>query len=168
MSTQRREVRSQRFISTKLTGIGIPTSLDVRSTDWSQSFRRVADGLTALATNSLRAGSRCEWRFCHGYIGSWYAGSSSYRSSGMTGSSPASSESVSGFGAGFLPEQLPSISPLLVRVSPLHSALPQVPMSMCSGTERQHGQGNLYLQHTARNTACDSGRRSARRDLLRA
>src|SRR5271168_3216911 len=155
MSTQRREVRSQRVLGTKATGIGIPTSDDVRDLDRLQGFRRVAYGLTAqYATNSLSASSRCEWRFRHGYTESRCAGSSSYRSSSMTGSSPASPESVSGFGAGILPEQLPLDSPFLVRVSPLHSALPQVLMSVCSGTERQHGQGNLYLQHTARNTAC--------------
>jgi hypothetical protein len=78
--------------------------------------------------------------------------------------------------AGFLPEQLALNSPLLSGASErtygsaptMRSVLPQVLMGDGPRTERQHGQGNLYLQHAARNTACDIGRRPARRDLLRA
>ncbi len=162
MSTQRRVDRVQRFLSTKLTGTGIPLSINDGGTDQENQFRRVATGLTAFATNSLSSSSCCKWRFRHGYYESGCAGFSFSGLSGVPDSSPvqmgSSIGSYSGYKAGFLPEQLPSYSPLLVRVSPLHSALPQVSTSSGSGTERQHGQGNMYLQHAARNAACDIGR----------
>jgi len=162
MSTQRRVARVQRFLSTELTRTEIPSSSDVGGTGQENRFRRVGIGLTALATNSLSSSSRCKWSIDHGYSELCGAGSSYIRMSCSTDSSPVQDGTVSGSDSGsmtgFLPEQLPLNSPFLVRVSPLHSALPQVPMSVGSGTERQHGQGNLYLQHAARNAACDIGR----------
>ena len=171
MSTQRRVARWQRFISTEQTGIAVSTSYDAGMASSMKQFRRVAVGLTAssfhfgfqfgtyeLATNSLSSGNGCTWRFC--------------------------------LRAGLSAEQLPLISPLLsggfqprqercgltrapkvfagTKAEHEQSALPWVLTGVCPRTERQHGQGNLYLQHAARNAACDSGRRSARRDLLRA
>ena len=178
MSTQRRVVRWQRLLSTEFAGTQISSSPDAEVAGSEQSFRRVANGLTAspshfwngrseLATNSLNSGSRCEW----------ISRANQYRFSplsrnGANGSSPAGLERP----AGVLPKQLPFTSPLLSGAYELErrsahimqSALPQLPTGLCPGTERQHGQGNLYLQHAARNAACDSGRRSARGDLLRA
>ena len=191
MSTQRRVVPKQRFAytektGTEQTGTAIPSSPDAGVTVSLQKFRRVAFGLTApsstfhfegrmigLATNSLGFSSCCEWRLRHGFNGSICAASSYMRRSSTSGSSPA----FIGSYAGILPEQLPLISPLLsgaleqeypFSAHTMQSALPQVPMGVCPGTERQHGQGNLYLQYAARNAACDFGRRSTRRDLLRA
>ena len=124
--------------------------------------------------------SCCKWRFRHG---------SKETSDAVVSKSRTATES--GFGpahpTGSFPPQLPLISPLLssafqrerlrlgscepgvaALVRSVQSALPQGPMGVDPGTERQHGQGNLYLQHATRNTDCNSGRRSARRDLLRA
>ena len=183
MSTQRRVAPRQRFNRTKQTGTAVPTSIDDGLSGPQKQFRRVADGLTAsslrfegmgLATNSL--GSRCKWRFCHGTTGSnesQRAAFSYYGQSSTHNSYPARI----GFAGGHLPQQLPLISPLLSGISEQEqrsvscskqSALPQVLTGACPRTERHHGQGNLYLQHAPRNAACDSGRRSARRDLLRA
>jgi hypothetical protein len=190
MSTQRRVAQTQRFASmekagTELVGTAIPASQDAGGTGPEKQFRRVVFGLTApsstfqfgermigLATNSLSFSSCCEWHFRHGFNGSIDA-VSSLMSGGTNGSSPASF----GFHAGIFPEQLPLTSPLLSGASEqedqlsahtMQSALPRVPTGVCRGTERQHGQGNLYFKHATRNAACDSGRRSARRDLLRA
>jgi hypothetical protein len=186
MSTQRRVAPRQRFNSTKQTGTAVPASIDDGLSGPQKQFRRVAQGLTAsslhfeeteLATNSL--GSRCKWRFRHGttgFDGSHWQCSTLFGWNGTSGSSPAFRE----FPAGHLPRQLPILSPLLSGTAELErrsascsarfmrSALPQVLTGICPRTERHHGQGNLYLQHAARNAACDSGRRSARRDLLRA
>ena len=186
MSTQRRVAPRQRFNRTKQTGTAVPTSIDDGLSGPQKQFRRVAEGLTAsslrfegmgLATNSL--GSRCKWRFCHGTTGSnelQRAAFSFHGQSSTCGSYPARI----GFAGGHLPQQLPLISPLLsgnsdqeqrsvsCSVRSMQSALPQVLTGACPRTERQHGQGNLYLQHAPRNAACDSGRRSARGDLLRA
>ena len=151
MSTQRRVVRWQRFQNTRLAGAGNPPSHDAAVFGPEEQFRRVAFGLTAsastfwrieLATNSLSFNSCCEWRFCH-----W----NSSRTASLDFSPP-----IRSFRAG------------AASARTVQSALPQVPTGVCRGTERQHGQGNLYLQHAARNAACDSGRRSARGDLLRA
>ena len=159
MSTQRRVVPGQRFaytekLKTEFAGIADPTSPDEGISGSKTQFRRAAMGLTAsafhfgngrieLATNSLSFNS------C------WERRDSTF---------------------GIFPEQLPLISPLLSGVSEpercsaptKQSALPQIPWSVCPGTERQHGQGNLYFKHAARNAACNSGRRSALGDLLRA
>jgi hypothetical protein len=189
MSTQRRVVRWQRLSNTRFAGAGNPPSHDAGAPGQQQEFRRVANGLeqihdnralksfvqsidflrksiryecgsgnmyrgfapTAsastflgieLATNSLSFNSCCEWRFCH-----W----NSSRTASLDFSPP-----IRCFRAG------------IASARTMQSALPQVPTGVCPGTERQHGQGNLYLQHAARNAACDFGRRSARRDLLRA
>jgi len=179
---------------TEFTGIAVPTSVDDGAKVQERQFRPVAGGLTAstssiwfgrreLATNSLSFGSSCAWHFGHRSIG--FNESRRVVPSHQTwirtnGSSPAPGVSR----AGILPEQLPRklslTSPLLPGVSEqrqrsascsafsMQSALPQVLTGVSSRTERQHGQGNMYLQHTARNAACDFGRRSARRDLLRA
>jgi len=186
MSTQRRVVPMhgpavEAGMGTKLTGTGISTSHDAGVTVWRKQFRLNAAGLTAstssdrlgnaeLATNSLGSGRSCEWHLCHGSNG--YSESRrvvpSYQTWGRTtGSSPALAFSR----AGLLPEQ-PSwqLSPLLSDASEqeqrsartMQSVLPQTLMSLCSRAERQHGQGNLYLQHAARNAACDFGRRPAR------
>ena len=167
MSTQRRVQPLQRLECTERAGTGMPSSIDHGHTDHLQRFRRVAEGLTvspfhsgtqAMATNSLSSGSSWTWRF-----------------------RPH---------AGLLPEQLPSISPFLsggfqprqerrgfarapkvfaeTNAEQQQSASPQVLTGVCPRTERQYGQGNLYLQHAARNAAGYFGRRSARRDLLRA
>jgi hypothetical protein len=42
-----------------------------------------------------------------------------------------------------------------------HPTLPQVPALRCSRAERYDGKRNLHFKHTARNTSCDFGRRSA-------
>jgi hypothetical protein len=193
MSTQRRVALKQRFAftgktGTKFTGIAVPSPVGAGNKVQDSQFRRVAMDLTAssfrlegmeLATNSLSLDRRCKWRFCHGIKGldgSQGRSSTPHGWSGTGGSSPART----GFPAGHLSQQLPLISPLLSgnsereqRSAPrsarsMQSALPQVLTGVCPRTERQHGQGNLYLQHAARNAACDSGRRSARGDLLRA
>ena len=189
MSTQRRVVRWQRLPNTTLAGAENPPSHDAGVSGQQQEFRRVAFGLeqnhdnralkgfvpsidflrksihyeygsgsmvrgfapTAsastfwrieLATNSLSFNSCCEWRFCH-----W----SSSRTASLDFSPP-----IRCFRAG------------IISARTVQSALPQVSTGVCRGTERQHGQGNLYLQHAARNAACNFGRGSARRDLLRA
>ena len=151
MSTQRRVVRWQRLSNTRFAGTGSPPSHDAGASDQQQEFRRVLNGLTAsastfwrieLATNSLSFNSCCEWRFCH-----W----NSSRTASLDFSPP-----IRCFRAG------------IASARTVQSALPRVPTGVCRGTERQHGQGNMYLQHAARNAACDSGRRSARGDLLRA
>ena len=150
MSTQRRVVRWQRLLNTTLAGAENPPSHDAGASDQQQEFRRVLNGLTAsastfwrieLATNSLSFNSCCEWRFCH-----W-----NFSRTASLDFPPPIRCFLDGFSA-----------------QTMQSALPQVPTGVCPGTERQHGQGNLYLQHAARNAACDFGRRSARRDLLRA
>jgi hypothetical protein len=185
MSTQRRVVRWQRLIRTEPAGTAFPSSLDAGWAGFQKQFRRATSGLTAsffcsldgrseLATNSLRFSSSCTWRFCHGLNGS--SGSSSAfcfaRVGGQTGR--GSYPALSTRQAGILPEQLPLISPLLsgasgrIFVRSEQSAAPQVLTGVCPRTERHYGQGNLYFKHAARNAACHSGRRSARRDLLRA
>ena len=183
MSTQRRADRLARVQSKELAGAGSSTSVDVGKTDSRNHFRRVLNGLTAsssmiwigmtgLATNSLSISSSCQWPNGHGSNELRFAKSSWYRWNGTTGYSPALNGIrafiPAGLSAGADAGQLPTDSPLLARVLILHSALPQVPRSLISGTERQHGQGNLYFQHAARNAACDIGRRPTRRDLLRA
>ncbi len=45
-------------------------------------------------------------------------------------------------------ERLPENSPFPVRVSPEFSLQPVVPVAS-PGTERQHGEGDLYFQHAA-------------------
>jgi hypothetical protein len=173
MSTQRRVVRRQRLanmdkVGTELAGTAIPSSYDAGGTGPLQEFRRVAVGLTAplssplwygmtgLATNSLSFSSCCEWVFLNSACGLFD------EEADTNGSDPAPRLTWHGN----LPEQLPSTSPLLSGASELEqssarimqSALPRVPTGRCPGTERQHGQGNLYLQYAARNAACDSGR----------
>jgi hypothetical protein len=164
MSTQRRVVRGKRAPGTELTGAGFPASIDAGETELNRDFRRVRHGLTAsssffrkteLATNSLDSSSCCEWRVRHGFQALRYAALLDMSERGRRKAAPAES-------AGFFPEQLPSNSPLPARVAPLQSAAPLVPPSLGSGTERQHGQGNMHFKHAARNTACDFGRRSAR------
>jgi hypothetical protein len=172
MITQRRVVRLQRLLSTELAGTAIPSSSDAGGTVSKQQFRRVADGLTAplssplrygmtrLATKSLSLSSCCEWV-------SWNTACGFFdEEAGTNGSFPAVPSAWAGNHPEQLPGKLPSTSPLLsgaleleqssTRI--LHSALPQVPMGICPGTERQHGQGNLYLQYAARDAASDSGR----------
>ena len=167
MSTQRRVVRWQRLLSTELTGAENPSSPDAGVSASQKQFRRAALGLTAdLATNSLGFSSCCEWKYWTTACGLFF------QEADTNGSSPAHGVRQ----AGILPKQLPPISPLLSGASEQEqfsaqtkqSALPQVPTSICRGTERQHGQGNLYLKHAARNAACHFGRRSALGDLLRA
>jgi len=172
MSTQRRVVRVQRFantekIGTELAATAIPSSIGVGGTVLRQQFRRVVCGLTAsssrpqlarfeLATNSLSFSSCCGWVSLNAACGLLY------REAGTNGSSPAPGI----IRAGSPPEQLPSTSPLLSgafgleesSARTMQSALPQDPMGFCPGPERQHGQGNLYLQYAARNAASDSGR----------
>jgi len=172
MSTQRRVVPWQRFaytekINTELAGTEDSASPDAGVPGSKKQFRRVALGLTAeLATNSLGLSSCCEWNFRNTACGFFF------QEADTNGSSPAFVVRQ----AGILPKQLPPISPLLSGASELEecsaqtkqSALPRVPTSICRGTERQYGQGNLYLKHAARNAACNFGRRSALGDLLRA
>jgi hypothetical protein len=175
MSTQRRVARWQRVFNTELAGTENPSSRDAGASGPQKQFRRVATGRTAsslspqygrfdLATNSPGFGSRCKWRLRHGLNESRSAAASFLRQAGTSGSFPAIPE----LRAGFLPEQLPLISPLLSGASGqenqfsariAQSALPQVPTGICPGTERQHGQGNLYLEHATRNAACHFGRR---------
>lgn len=178
MSAQRRVVHS-----TELAGAAMPTPSGAGNVVPKHRFRCVASGFrssaspsqrgtTVWANGSLGISSRCKWRFGHGQNRTQYAASSCMRLSRTGSSSPALWVSR----AGYLPQQLPLISPLLsgafeqeqVSAPMSQSALPQVLTSLGSRTERQHGQGNMYLQHPARNAACDFGRRSARRDLLRA
>jgi len=191
MSTQRRVARLQRFLNTKPTGVAESSSQDEAIAVSKQQFRRVSNGLTALSgwslysrtwdvTNSLSFSSRCEWRSRHGSNETPGEVLSKSRAATAGGFFPECQ-------AGSFPQQLPIISPLLSSAfqrrrlclgscepgapeisRSVQSALPQVPMGVGPGTERQHGQGNLYLQHATRNAACNSGRRSARRDLLRA
>lgn len=162
---------SQRLPSAELLGAGTSTSVGGRAKEMLNQFRCVATGQTAsslpfsygrsdLATNSLGFGSCCDWHFCHGLNGSRNADVFYMRRSSTSGSSPARIESR----AGYLPEQLPLISPLLSGASGLEdkssariaqSALPQAPTGSCPGAERQYGQGNLYFKHAARNTACN-------------
>jgi hypothetical protein len=182
MSTQRRVVRWQRPQNTEWAGPEIRLSNDNQLSGPSQIFRRVGCfdlGLTAssirtqfrkieLATNSLSFGSRCT-----GPIGPRLKGSneqrdaaSPRRESGLSSSLQVRTVAQ----AGILSEQLPSISPSLQALQSwnsdsarsMQSALPQVPMGVCPGTERQYGQGNLYLQHAPRDAAGNFGRRPAR------
>jgi len=185
MSTQRRVVRWQRLVNTKVARNESPSSLDAGVSGLRQSFRCVDLGLTAsrsrpqfgmleLATKSLGFGSRCGWRISHRAKGS----NEQHDAASLVSGSSLSSSCRMRMDAqsGILSEQLPSISPLLAGASEqeiasarsMQSALPQVPTGVCPGTERQYGQGNLYLKHAARNAAGNFGRRSARRDLLRA
>ena len=176
MRTQRRVVRLERAQGTRKNGTVNLTSVDAEGTILNQHFCRVIFGLTAspsspqlrierigLATNSLSFSSSCQ--------GSRFNGSSNARSAGFTserwnvrsGSSTAPKGPPVGRLAdfrsdrptGLLPRQLSWDSPLLAGSYNMHSALPQVPMSVCSGTERQYGQGNLYVKHAARNAACN-------------
>jgi hypothetical protein len=119
-----------------------------------------------LATNSLSFSSSCHRRPENGPDETGFVGFASYRRNGATGSwlvlkglqAGSLAEFRTGFRAGPLPGQLSLDSPLLAGSFTMHSALPQIPMSFGSGTERQHGQGNLYFKHSARNAACDIGR----------
>jgi hypothetical protein len=179
MSTQRRVVRWQRPQSTELTGSWIRSSNDDQIQGPSQIFRRIAYDSTAsidpaqfwnveLATNSLSFGSRCT-----GPIGPRVKGSNEQRDAaspvGRSGLS-SSFQTRTVARAGILSEQLPSISPSLQALQSrnsdsarnMQSALPQVPTGICPGTERQHGQGNMYLQHASRDAAGNFGRRPAR------
>jgi hypothetical protein len=179
MSTQRRVVRWQRPQSTELTGSWIRSSNDDQLQGPSQVFRRIAYDSTAsigpaqfwnveLATNSLSFGSRCT-----GPIGHRVKGSNEQRDAaspvGRSGLS-SSFQACTVARTGILSEQLPSISPSLQALQSrnsdsartMQSALPQVPTGVCPGTERQHGQGNMYLQHASRDAAGNFGRRSAR------
>jgi hypothetical protein len=181
MSTQRRFVLGQRFIvpawnDWKPSGTADTPSMDAGIPVPGNSFGGFTTHRTAFlvdffqespgfAQHSLSISSCCEWQICHGYPGTKGAISSFFEQIGVDGSSPAS-----GFNrAGILPEQLPSISPLLLGNSELdfsaqatQSALPRVLKGTSPRTERQYGQGNLYLQHTARDAAGDFGRRSTR------
>ncbi len=185
MSTQRRVVRWQRLSSSEVAGYESPSSLDEGISGLRRGFRRAEIGLTAsrsrpqfgmreLATNSLGFGSGCGWQFCHRARGS---NERRDAASLVSGSSVSSScRRRTDVRSGILSKQLPSISTLLAGVSEqenasarsMQSALPRVPVGDCPGTERQYGQGNLYLKHAARDAAGNFGRRSARRDLLRA
>ncbi len=133
--------RSQRF--PELPGSSTPTSRDAGPQGPKQQFGRASNGLTASAFPVLG------------------------KSALATNSLSFSSRCVRRAG-----QQLPS-PPVaseqeLGSARTMQSVLPQVLMSDRSRTERQHDQGNLYLQHAARNAAGNFGRRSARRDLLRA
>jgi len=189
MRTQRRVVRLERAQGTEQTRAVSLTSFDEEGTALHQDFRRVIFGLTAsnlsprlriqgmeLATNSLSFSSSCHGRLGHESQDARCAGFVSKRRNGATGCLPASEEVRAGSRADSrlklpvvaLPGQLSLDSPLLAGSFSMHSALPQIPTGSRLGTERQYGQGNLYLQHAARNAACDIGRRSARGNLLRA
>jgi hypothetical protein len=182
MSTQRRVVRWQRPQSTELTGSWMRSSNDDQLQGPSQIFRRIAYDSTALktlarpvqlrtaelATNSLSFGSRCTGPIGHRLKGSneQHDAASPVGRSGLSSSFQARTVAW----AGILSEQLPSISPSLQALQSrnsdsartMQSALPQVPTGVCPGTERQYGQGNLYLQHASRDAAGNFGRRSAR------
>ena len=170
----------QRFPSTKLTKTQTASPDGVAEAGFAQQFRRVATGLTAMVVpGTLPAADWATYseslgRCCHGsHIPGQESSGTLTTFIGASGAAEvrlAHSGSDLGTRAGFgcFFGQLPLNSPLLARRLDMHSASPQVPTSLRSGTERHHGQGNMYLQHAARNATCDSGRRSARRDLLRA
>jgi hypothetical protein len=182
MSTQRRVVRWQRPQSTELAGSGMRSLNNDLHSGPSQMFRRAGSGLTAqeilvypvqfrtaeLATNSLSFGSSCTRPIGHRLKGSneQQDAASLWCGSGLSSSFQRRTVAL----AGILSEQLTSISPSLQAFQSwnsdsarsMQSTLPQVPTGVCPGTERQHGQGNLYLQHASRDAAGNFGRRSAR------
>uniref|UniRef100_E6QJS6 Uncharacterized protein n=1 Tax=mine drainage metagenome TaxID=410659 RepID=E6QJS6_9ZZZZ len=127
--------------------------------------------LVELATNSLGWLGCCLWRCCH----------ERYGLRGENSREPAADLARCGAWmrqivwpqdwAAFrfeAPAGQPFLnSPPLVRAFPLQFASPLVPGKI-SGTERHHGQRNLYLQYPSRDASRDPRGRSAFRDLLRA
>ncbi len=164
MSTQRRVVRWQRPYITELAGTGDSLSLDGGVSVSRVPFRCATDGQTASltgasfhwtrdgrewATNSLSFSSCCSWvqqnspgcflldeveqndRFISGHRGN--AGWTSF---------PTAS-----------PRAFLAFSPPTGRFRafrPIDAVgLAAAPNGVCRGTERQHGQGNLYFEHAA-------------------
>jgi len=166
MSTQRRVVRWQR--NSEQAGTVNPPSIDGGTSGPETPFRRAVDSRTAshsgmsslrtgggrdLATNSLSFSSSCIWvqrnslgclllyeveqhdRFFSGAAEN--AGWNSFPTA-----SPRASLAFSPPTRRFRADQFMS--------APTHAVgLAAVPTGSCRGTERQHGQGNLYFEHAA-------------------
>ena len=163
MSTQRRVVRWQRPYMTELAGTGDPLSLDggvsgsqvsfrgataVRTAWLSGTSRNWTYGQRDWATNSLSFSSCCSWvqRNSLGCVPQHDRFFSGVREYASRNSFPTAS-----------PQAFLAFSPPIRRFTadtlvsrPTHAVgLAAVPTGLCRGTERQHGQGNLYFEHAA-------------------
>jgi hypothetical protein len=166
MSTQRRAVRWQR--NPERAGAENSPSIDGGSSGLDAQFRPASDGRTAshsgfssiwtssgrdLATNSLSLSSSCTW--VHGNSLGWLPFYKVERHdrffsrladfAGWNAIPNSFSASFSGFLPSYL--ALPS-KPLQVQLD-LCIRPCRRPDGLCRGTERQHGQGNLYFEHAA-------------------
>ena len=163
MSTQRRVVRWQRPYITELAGIGDPLSLDGGVSGSQVSFR----GATAVRTAWL-SGSSSNWTCGQR---DWATTSLSFSSCcfwvqrNSVGCVPQHDRFFSGIADFAVRSSFPTASPQAflafsppirrfradTSVSrPTHAfGLAAVPTGLSRGTERQHGQGNLYFEHAA-------------------
>jgi hypothetical protein len=163
MSTQRRVVRWQRPYMTELAGTGDPLSLDggvsgsrvsfrgaiaVRTAWLSGSSSHWTCGQLDWATNSLSFSSCCSWvqRNSLGCLQQHDRFFSGIADDAGWNSIPTAS-----------PQAFLAFSPPIRRFRadtsvsrPTHAfGLAAVPTGLSRGTERQHGQGNLYFEHAA-------------------
>ena len=173
MSTQRRMTPLQRVSSTTLPWTMKSPSNDAGITR-TERFCRVGWRLTAwlfsswiirLATNSLRSISCRLWGNDRNYRAITWEDALGL---GHTRVGFAGAFFTAGLIATFFAPQLSFTSPSLSSASEhehrisgpygrvfmalawtVQSASPQVPSGNSSGTERQHGQGNLYFKHAA-------------------
>jgi hypothetical protein len=163
MSTQRRVVRWQRPYMTELAGTGDPLSLDGGVSGSQVSFRGATAVRTAWlsgsssnwtcgrldwATNSLSFSSCCFWvqrnsLGCLQQHDRFFSGIADYAGWNHL---PAAS-----------PQAFLAFSPPIRRFTAdtqvfrptIAVGLAAVPTGLRRGTERQHGQGNLYFEHAA-------------------
>ena len=163
MSTQRRVVRWQRPNITELAGTGDPLSPDGGVSGSRVSFRGATTVRTASlnvssptwtgdqrewATNSLSFSSCCSWvqRNSLGCLMQHDRFFSGIADDAGWNLFPTAS-----------PQAFLAFSPPIRRFRadtdvsfPKHAfGLAAVPTGFCRGTERQHGQGNLYFEHAA-------------------